>query len=198
MCLSGDYSNINTFFCFSLCSPLSQACLKKKQKNCEIKTVSKPSLFFSIATNCVAQGESHYSRLSVGKGEDLQFSAPPPAPCSGPPGAPWRETPRGNCPQSQRGPGVNNLYETLLVLGSLQALDALPLLLLLGDSICPLPSSCFHSCHPSFHPHPPWQNTPICRALCCAQDTEQIPAPVTSLIILARTNWVYWGTFLQD
>ncbi|KAK1888613.1 Nitric oxide synthase endothelial, partial [Dissostichus eleginoides] len=39
---------------------------------------------------------------------------------------PWREAPQGECPQ--RGPGVNNVYESLLAQCRLQAVDALPLL----------------------------------------------------------------------
>lgn len=63
------------------------------------------------------------------------------------------------------------------------------------------PSSCFHSCHllliPPL-PFPSWQNTPICWAPRCTEDTKQIPTPMTSLIIPTRTNQVYWRTFLQD
>lgn len=58
------------------------------------------------------------------------------------------------------------------------------------------PSSCSHSCHllltpPILH----FLEKALQAAGCpyCTEDTKQLPALVTSLIILTRTNWVYGG-----
>lgn len=82
----------------------------------------------------------------------LQSSLWHPARALQEPGDPWREAPQGKCPQW--GPGVNNIYESLLAQCSLRAVDALPPLLLEGDSICPLPEAvsilAIFYLHPSF------------------------------------------------
>lgn len=71
------------------------------------------------------QNQSCVSKKKKGR---FQASLWHPAPALQEPEAPWREAPQGKCPQ--RGPRVNNLYESLLAWCSLRAGDALlPLLL---------------------------------------------------------------------
>lgn len=106
-------------------------------------------------------------------------------------------SPQEECPQW--GPRVNNLHESLLAQCSLWVVDALPLLLLCGGSICPPPLAVSTLAIFYLHPFlPPRQKHFSMLRSRRVEDTTQIPAPVTSLITLTRTNWVYWRTFLWD